>query len=116
MGLLAVCAALRLFLALSADPILSLDSQGYLQLAGQVARLDLSSDRGMRTPGYPLFMLLFGNDPATVRLAQMGLGLAITAMLFWLGRRMTGSDPLAAARRRRLWAEPVADLLREQRR
>ena len=97
LSLLAVCAALRLFVALSADPILSLDSQGYLQLAGQIARLDLSSDGGMRTPGYPLFILVFGGDPANVRLAQMGLGLAITAMLFWLGRRMTGSDPLAAA-------------------
>jgi 4-amino-4-deoxy-L-arabinose transferase-like glycosyltransferase len=96
-GLLAVCAALRLFLALNTDPILSLDSQGYLHLAGLIARLDLSADGGMRTPGYPLFILLFGGDPTGVRLAQMGLGLAISAMLFWLGRRMTGSDPLAAA-------------------
>ena len=96
-GLLAVCAALRLFLLLAADPILSPDSRSYMRLAQQILAGDLSADSGLRTPMYPLFLALLANDPARVRLAQMGLGLAITALMFWLGRRMTGSDAAAAA-------------------
>ena len=95
-ALLIACAALRLFLVLAADPILSPDSQGYMQLAQQITAGDLSADSGLRTPMYPLFLALLANDPARVRLAQMGLGLAVTALMFWLGRRLTGSDVAAA--------------------
>jgi hypothetical protein len=96
-GLLALCAALRLFLLLATDPILSPDSRSYMQLAQQIAAADLSADSGLRTPIYPLFLALLANDSALVRLVQMGLGLALTALMFWLGRRMTGSDVAAAA-------------------
>ena len=94
-ALLVVCAVLRAGIALTTEPLLSPDSHGYLLLAREIADRDLSPDSGLRTPMYPLFVMIFGRDPFAVRLAQMGLGLLLTALLFWLGRRMTGSDLIA---------------------
>jgi hypothetical protein len=72
------------------------DTVGYIKLAEQIVQHDLSQDNGLRTPGYPLFLILFGIKPAIVRLAQMGLGILITAMLFIIAWQLTHNIFLSA--------------------
>jgi len=76
--------ALRLWVVLTTATHVYPDSPAYVALAHWLARLDLSADNGARTPFYPLFLLALRYDPDRARLAQMLLGLAITAALFWI--------------------------------
>lgn len=79
---LALSAALRLWTIVTTSPNLYPDSYQYLELARRLGDLDLAADVGQRTPLYPAMLLILGNDPDLVRLAQMVFGLAIVAAVF----------------------------------
>ena len=68
-------------------PVVYNDTGGYRRAADAIlagwANLD-----GTRTPGYPVFMALFGPDER-VYLAQLVLGLATTLLVFYLGWRVS---------------------------
>ncbi len=72
------------------------DSPGYAALADNLLRRHLADDPGERTPIYPLFLALFGLHLPLIRLAQMALGIGITAALFWLAWRVTRNARIAA--------------------
>jgi len=72
------------------------DSPGYAALADNLLRRTLADDPGERTPVYPLFLALCGLHLPLIRLAQMALGVGITAALFWLAWRVTRSGRIAA--------------------
>ncbi len=93
---LALSAALRLALLLGRSPWLQFDTGDYLQLAHALRHLDFSSDTGMRTPGYPLFLLALGYSARLVRLVQMTLGLVTTAALFSIVLALTRRPAVAA--------------------
>jgi hypothetical protein len=65
------------------------DSGAYIDLAEQIKQSSLAEDNGLRTPGYPLFILTLGMNPEVIRAAQMGLGILITIMLFLIVYQIT---------------------------
>lgn len=89
----------RLLLWLSYRPVPYGDSPSYRRLAEAVLNGFHGYD-GTRTPGYPIFMALIGPDQR-IFLVQMGLGIGITLILFYLGWQLT----------RRTWFAGLAALL-----
>lgn len=61
---------LRAAVLWATDPLIWPDSSGYLYQAQGIINGDLSRDVGIRTPAYPLLIILAGNDiNVTVNLA-----------------------------------------------
>lgn len=85
--------------ALLADypPQLVPDTGTYLQAARDLISGDFTLGQGRRTPGYPLLIVLVGESPRALVLAQMTLGLAISALLFWIALRLTRRPAIAFA-------------------
>ena len=81
---LILSAALRLWVVLTTVTRIYPDSPAYIALARRLGRLDLSADNGARTPFYPLLLLALRYQTDLTRIAQMLLGLSITAALFWI--------------------------------
>jgi hypothetical protein len=77
----------RLLMVLLYQPVSYSDTPSYRRLAEAVLRGFAKYD-GTRTPGYPVFMALVGNDQS-VWLAQLVLGLATTLLLFYIGWKLT---------------------------
>lgn len=77
----------RVLLFLLYRPVLYHDTTGYRRAADALltgwANLD-----GTRTPGYPVFLALFGTNEH-VYVAQLALGLATTLLIFYLGWRIS---------------------------
>jgi len=73
----------RVLLYLFYRPILYNDTAGYRRTAKAILRGWTHLD-GTRTPGYPVFLALFGPDER-VYAAQLALGLATTLLFFYLG-------------------------------
>jgi hypothetical protein len=65
------------------------DTPTYFRLARVLAESGFSSYDATRVPGYPLFIGLMGQDQAGVWLAQLGLGLIISLLLFQITWRLT---------------------------
>ena len=86
--MLAVSLAVRLGLWLLYQPVAYSDTASYRRLAQAVARGFERYD-GTRTPGYPLFLALFGPDER-VWLAQMGMGVLVSLLLFYIGWQISG--------------------------
>jgi len=84
---LATAILLRLALWLTYNPVPYSDTPSYRRLAESVldgfARYD-----GTRTPGYPAFLALVGPD-TSVWAVQMGLGVLVSLILFYLGWRLS---------------------------
>src|SRR4030042_4192829 len=78
----------RLFLLLLYRPVTYSDTPSYRRLASSVLNLFAKYD-GTRTPGYPVFLALAGNDQK-VWLAQLLLGFFTTLLLFYIGWKLTG--------------------------
>jgi hypothetical protein len=78
----------RLFLLLLYSPVSYSDTASYRRLAGSVLNLFAKYD-GTRTPGYPVFLALVGDDHR-VWLAQLLLGFITTLLLFSIGWKLTG--------------------------
>jgi len=83
-----VALAIRIALWLTYSPVTYSDTPSYRRLATAVLRGFERYD-GTRTPGYPAFLALVGSDE-NVWLAQMGMGLLISLILFYLGWRLSG--------------------------
>ena len=82
-------------IALWLPPYVFPDSPGYLDLGYCLWKLQFAGCNGMRTPVYPLFLVLAGENLYVVRLLQHLLGIAIAAMLFAMVYRRTRSTSFA---------------------
>ena len=80
----------RVILWLTYAPISYGDTGSYLRLGEAVLGIEGRGFDGTRVPGYPVFIALLGLDPTNIWLGQMGLGVIISGLLFWLGWRTTG--------------------------
>jgi hypothetical protein len=90
-----VSLGIRLSLFFTSDAIIWPDSSGYISLAESIRNGDLSSNSGVRTPGYPLFLLFINNDRQYAVLAQIFLGLCVTTSLFWTTFFFTQNNSIA---------------------
>ena len=86
---LAFSLVLRLAMYFLYAPVIYSDSRTYRRLAGQILRGWIYYD-GTRTPGYPAFLAIFRTDQAAW-LVQMGMGLVITLLMYYLGWQL-GAD------------------------
>ena len=77
----------RLLLILVYQPVSFSDTPSYRRLADTVLKGFVGYD-GTRTPGYPVFLALTGNDQRTW-LAQLLLGVFTTLLLFYIGWKLT---------------------------
>jgi hypothetical protein len=78
------------------QPISYGDTAPYLRLANDLLTRGLGGYDGTRVPGYPVFLLLLGMDPARVWVAQLAIGWGISLLLFWIGWRTSRSASLGA--------------------
>jgi hypothetical protein len=78
-------------------PVEYSDTGAYLRLGRVLSRWTLEGLDGRRVPGYPAFTALAGGDPQTIYAYQLGLGVAISLLLFWMTLRMTRSVGLSIA-------------------
>lgn len=94
-GAVVVIAALeRLALAVFYPPVAYNDTASYRRLADAIAK-GWSGYDGTRTPGFPVFMAIFGSNQR-VYLAQLVLGFLMTMGFFYLGWKITHRPALAA--------------------
>ncbi len=77
-------------------PVRAFSDTGAYRRAAQSIASGWSHYDGVRTPGYPAFLALCGAD-ARVYLAQLGLGVGITLIFFFLGWRLWRSPALGLA-------------------
>jgi len=84
---LAVGLISRLIILLLYQPVAFSDTPSYRRLANTVLQGFVNYD-GTRTPGYPVFLALVGNDQR-VWVIQLLLGLATTILLFYIGWKLT---------------------------
>jgi len=75
-------------------PVLYSDTTGYRRAADAILEGWTTLD-GTRTPGYPVFLVLFGPDER-VYVAQLVLGVLITLLFFFIGWRMASQGWFAA--------------------
>lgn len=75
----------RVWLYLVYRPVVYSDTHSYRRLADAVAKGWRAYD-GTRTPGYPVFLAIFGTEER-VYLAQLTLGLLTTLLFFYIGWR-----------------------------
>jgi hypothetical protein len=80
---LGIALIVRLVMYFLYAPVSYSDSRTYRRLAGQILRGWIHYD-GTRTPGYPAFLAVFRTDQ-TAWLVQMGMGLVITLLMYYLG-------------------------------
>ncbi len=97
-GLLAAIGlAERVLLWAGYPPVEYNDTGAYLRLGQVLSRWTLHGLDGRRVPGYPAFTALAGGAPRSIYALQLGLGLAISLLLFWMTLRMTRSVGLGLA-------------------
>lgn len=70
-------------------PVTYSDTNSYRRLANAIHNPDWNGYDGTRTPGYPLVMAIFGPDQR-IYLAQLGMGLMNTLLLFYIGWQVSG--------------------------
>ncbi|MBI3966927.1 MAG: hypothetical protein HY329_14940 [Chloroflexi bacterium] len=90
-GLLLVCFTVRVLLLLVYEPNTNPDSLEYRDLANQMLSGDFTNYTGFRTPGYPIFMMLFGLSFRAIWIGQSLIGLGTVALLFYLAYEVTRS-------------------------
>ena len=78
----------RLLIVLFYQPVSYGDTPSYWRLAESVLAGFASYD-GTRTPGYPVFLAITGNDQRAW-LVQLVLGFITTLLMFYLGWKLTG--------------------------
>lgn len=86
----------RLVLYRAYQPIPHGDTGQYFRLAEVLSRWTLDGYDAVRTPAYPAFIALLGQDARAVWIEQMALGWAMSLLLFWLGWRTTGRPAVGA--------------------
>ena len=85
---LTVAILMRIVLWLTYSPVSYSDTPSYRRLAESILEAFFRYD-GTRTPGYPAFLAFVGAD-GSVWVAQMALGVLVSLVLFYLGRRLSG--------------------------
>jgi 4-amino-4-deoxy-L-arabinose transferase-like glycosyltransferase len=93
--LLGICILLRFIVFANYQPRLFYDSFGYKDMAVQLKTLDFSSYLGMRTPAYPLLIMMGGNNDYVTWIIQSGLGITVSILLYLLAMRLTGNKALS---------------------
>jgi 4-amino-4-deoxy-L-arabinose transferase-like glycosyltransferase len=123
--LLAVVAlTFRAVIAWFYPPLITPDTASYLELADRIARLDFQGYQAMRTPVFPLLLLICGKIPALTAAAHHLLGIAECVLLYEIFRRVFRSreagllagycyalNPSQALMERALLSEPVTTIL-----
>ena len=71
------------------------DAPTFLLLAERISRFDLSGDDGFRTPVYPLFLALLGNNLWAVYLIQSLIGIVISILLYVIFRHVSENGYVA---------------------
>lgn len=97
-GLLIVILAgigIRLIISRLGVPFTWPDTKGYFGVAQMIQEGDFTGYYGARTPGYPLLILLVGQQPQLLVIVQRMLGLATSLLTFWLCYELTHSSLLA---------------------
>ena len=93
--LLGICVLLRFIIFANYQPRLFYDSYGYKDLAVQLKTLNFSSYLGMRTPAYPLLIMMGGINDHVTWIMQSGLGITVSILLYLLTMRLTGNKALS---------------------
>ncbi|MBM3120929.1 MAG: hypothetical protein FJZ97_01925 [Chloroflexi bacterium] len=86
--------AQRLVLWFAYTPVEYSDTGAYLRLGDVLASGSLRGYDGRRVPGYPAFTALAGGEASSIYALQLGLGVAISLLLFWMTYRATRSAGL----------------------
>ena len=86
--------AQRLVLWFAYPPVEYSDTSAYLRLGRVLASGSLRGYDGRRVPGYPAFTALAGGEAQSIYALQLGLGVAISLLLFWMTYRATRSAGL----------------------
>jgi hypothetical protein len=86
--------AQRLVLWLAYSPVEYSDTSAYLRLGDVLASGSLRGYDGRRVPGYPAFTALAGGEAPSIYALQLGLGVGISLLLFWMTYRATRSAGL----------------------
>ncbi len=89
--LLAIGVAVRAVLFFIYSPRVCLDTVGYVEMARYIQSGDFSNYQGVRTPIYPLIILICQFDYWKVCVFQAATGILISLMLFDAALRMTKS-------------------------
>jgi hypothetical protein len=87
----------RVLMWVGYPPVEYNDTGAYVRLGQVLSRWTLQGLDGRRVPGYPALTALAGGDPRSIYALQLGLGLAISLLLFWMTLRMTRSVGLGLA-------------------
>ena len=53
--LLIISSMIRIFIAITSEPIVAVDTQSYIDFANQIHSGDMNNLNGGKPPGYPLF-------------------------------------------------------------
>ena len=93
--LLGICVILRFFVFTNYQPLLFNDSAGYKELAVQLKTLNFSSYLGIRTPAYPLLIMMGGINDYATWVIQSGLGITVSILMYLLAMRLTGNKVLS---------------------
>ncbi len=88
---------LRIAMAAGYEPYSVPDTNTYIQAARDLVAGDFTIGQGRRTPGYPALIVLAGDQPSQMMLANLALGLAMSAVLFAITVLLTGSAGLGLA-------------------
>ncbi len=89
--LLVIAVAIRVGIVFIYQPVTLPDSGTYSELASQILNMDFRNHLGLRTPGYPLVLLLAGQNLFVVWLIQAVLGVLVSLLLFWICFAYTGN-------------------------
>jgi hypothetical protein len=93
--IITVWAISRAILLIFYVPTTNPDTETYQLFADQLSNLDFTHYNGQRTPGYPLLILLAGNDHFVLWIIQSFMALATSLLIYFLVSAHTTS---------RLWA------------
>lgn len=93
--LLGVCIIIRILIFTNYQPILFNDSSGYKEMAVQLKTMNFSDYIGMRTPAYPLLIIMGGINDYMTWAMQSILGITVSVLLYLLAMRLTGKKALS---------------------
>lgn len=78
---LAFISIMRLMIFFLSSPLISPDIESYVELATNISNLDFKGFNGLRTPGYPLIIVLSGFNLKITVLIQLVFGIAISYLI-----------------------------------
>jgi len=94
--IIGIALLVRILMLSQYGPVVANDTPGYEYMATMLRTGDYSDYDGWRTPGYPLFLNVAGNNAHHVMLVQGVLGIATVIMLYLLVYKTTGIFLVAA--------------------